>query len=258
MSELCNYVYVGRLLVGTTAQFYISVAHLFLSFATVAQMLTSDKSVNIFSNSWDLLQFVFETLVLLVICDVDFWDDGAFIDSFVLMIDIEDIPLQIGNQRRTDEVRVTKIGRPLNEKHNGELRESFVPGTQSVWVKTWGCSHNTSDSEYMYVDLTFFICMLNSGRACFTAQAIQLFLVKKMHPCGFSTHVPSKHLRKRKHSILSMKQQSSIRLWSLRVAFHRCKYLIVLETVQAAPNDPSLKGISIVGVQQIDRVVEVR
>jgi threonylcarbamoyladenosine tRNA methylthiotransferase CDKAL1 len=26
---------------------------------------------------------------------------------------------------------------------------SVVPGTQRIWVKTWGCSHNSSDSEYM-------------------------------------------------------------------------------------------------------------
>ena len=27
--------------------------------------------------------------------------------------------------------------------------DSFIPGSQSVYVKTWGCSHNTSDGEYM-------------------------------------------------------------------------------------------------------------
>ena len=27
--------------------------------------------------------------------------------------------------------------------------ESFIPGTASVYVKTWGCSHNNSDGEYM-------------------------------------------------------------------------------------------------------------
>lgn len=26
---------------------------------------------------------------------------------------------------------------------------AHVPGTQSVWVKTFGCAHNQSDSEYM-------------------------------------------------------------------------------------------------------------
>lgn len=24
-----------------------------------------------------------------------------------------------------------------------------VPGTQTVYLKTWGCAHNNSDSEYM-------------------------------------------------------------------------------------------------------------
>jgi len=30
------------------------------------------------------------------------------------------------------------------------------PGTQSVYVKTWGCSHNNSDSEYMAGQLAAF------------------------------------------------------------------------------------------------------
>lgn len=28
-------------------------------------------------------------------------------------------------------------------------RENIVPGTGRVYVKTWGCAHNSSDSEYM-------------------------------------------------------------------------------------------------------------
>lgn len=24
-----------------------------------------------------------------------------------------------------------------------------IPGTQKIWIKTWGCAHNSSDSEYM-------------------------------------------------------------------------------------------------------------
>jgi len=27
--------------------------------------------------------------------------------------------------------------------------DSFLPGTKSIFVKTWGCAHNSSDSEYM-------------------------------------------------------------------------------------------------------------
>lgn len=29
------------------------------------------------------------------------------------------------------------------------IYESVIPGTQTIFVKTWGCSHNNSDSEYM-------------------------------------------------------------------------------------------------------------
>ena len=27
--------------------------------------------------------------------------------------------------------------------------DSIIPGTQTIFIKTWGCTHNTSDSEYM-------------------------------------------------------------------------------------------------------------
>lgn len=29
------------------------------------------------------------------------------------------------------------------------ILQSIVPGTQRIYVKSWGCTHNTSDSEYM-------------------------------------------------------------------------------------------------------------
>ncbi|KAM7382630.1 hypothetical protein PAMP_002353 [Pampus punctatissimus] len=33
---------------------------------------------------------------------------------------------------------------------NEELQaDSLIPGTQKIWMKTWGCSHNNSDGEYM-------------------------------------------------------------------------------------------------------------
>ena len=37
----------------------------------------------------------------------------------------------------------------LNARTARPEADSFIPGTQSVYVKTWGCSHNTSDGEYM-------------------------------------------------------------------------------------------------------------
>ena len=38
-----------------------------------------------------------------------------------------------------------KAGRTESPTNSG----SEVPGSQSIWVKTFGCSHNTSDAEFM-------------------------------------------------------------------------------------------------------------
>lgn len=29
------------------------------------------------------------------------------------------------------------------------LCNSVIPGIQKIWIRTWGCSHNNSDGEYM-------------------------------------------------------------------------------------------------------------
>ena len=43
-------------------------------------------------------------------------------------------------------VRARSLRNRINEKPVGD---SIIPGTQSIYVRTWGCSHNNSDSEYM-------------------------------------------------------------------------------------------------------------
>ena len=40
-------------------------------------------------------------------------------------------------------IKRTKL---LDEK---PISDSIIPGTQKIYIKTWGCSHNNSDSEYM-------------------------------------------------------------------------------------------------------------
>ena len=48
-----------------------------------------------------------------------------------------------------------RSGRPQSElkrQHIGSQASDgalLVPGTASVWVKTFGCAHNVSDSEFM-------------------------------------------------------------------------------------------------------------
>eukprot|EP01031_Cornospumella_fuschlensis_P006063 gene6063-7545_t len=72
------------------------------------------------------------------------------------MDDIEDAAKEIESQR-LPAVREPAVlshaapGRPIMDGYE-EMKSqssSAIPGTQKVWLKTYGCSHNTSDSEYM-------------------------------------------------------------------------------------------------------------
>lgn len=51
-----------------------------------------------------------------------------------------------------------------NSPRNHDAVESHVPGTQTIYVKTWGCSHNSSDSEYMAGQLAAYGYKV--GRCC--------------------------------------------------------------------------------------------
>lgn len=73
-----------------------------------------------------------------------------------MTLDIEDLSRQDGGDNSNgtlgSRARVTlqTVGRK-SQKHNiqDEAASSLIPGVQSVWVKTFGCAHNVSDSEYM-------------------------------------------------------------------------------------------------------------
>ena len=48
------------------------------------------------------------------------------------------------------------INKNTDSPTNGSVDASIIPGTQSVYVKTWGCTHNNSDGEYMAGQLAAF------------------------------------------------------------------------------------------------------
>jgi threonylcarbamoyladenosine tRNA methylthiotransferase CDKAL1 len=122
----------------------------------------------------------------------------------------------------------------IQEKHRNDVDEfkSNVPGTQKVWLKTYGCSHNISDSEYMEGMLTNYgfrmtndqndadIWLLNSCTVKDPSQAAFMHLVKKAKDMN------------------------------LPVVVAGC-------VSQADRNLDGLEEVSIVGISQIDRVVEV-
>jgi len=111
--------------------------------------------------------------------------------------------------------------------------ESMVPGTQTIYVKTWGCTHNNSDSEYMAGQLAAY------GYKITTVDPLSAHLwllnsctVKNPAEDGFRNEI--------------------------KKAQQLGKYVVLAGCVpQGQPKSEYIKGLSVVGVQQIDRVVEV-
>ncbi|KAJ0399255.1 hypothetical protein ATCC90586_010091 [Pythium insidiosum] len=107
-----------------------------------------------------------------------------------------------------------------------------IPGTQKIWLKTYGCSHNVSDSEYMQGVLASYgyrftdepedaqLWLLNSCTVKDPSQAAFMHLVLKGKAAG--------------------------------------KAVVVAGCVpQADRHIKGLEDVSMVGIQQVDRVVEV-
>lgn len=74
---------------------------------------------------------------------------------------IEDIEDLISSQDISPKARYSNrrnvtsraVKRKQREYEKTDVRtyecDSIIPGTQTIFIKTWGCTHNTSDSEYM-------------------------------------------------------------------------------------------------------------
>jgi hypothetical protein len=55
-------------------------------------------------------------------------------------------------QAKEEEEEEDDINSEDDSKFDDEMKstpEAALPGVGVVWLKTWGCSHNVSDSEYM-------------------------------------------------------------------------------------------------------------
>jgi len=63
---------------------------------------------------------------------------------------MEDIEDMIGDGRAELAIARDPIVTVKNiSKIVANVEAGSVPGTQKIWIKTYGCSHNVSDSEYM-------------------------------------------------------------------------------------------------------------
>ncbi|KAM9310437.1 threonylcarbamoyladenosine tRNA methylthiotransferase isoform 1-T1 [Pholidichthys leucotaenia] len=137
-------------------------------------------------------------------------------------------------ERQSARTRIIPRSRKKKELSNNEElhADSLIPGTQKIWMKTWGCSHNNSDGEYMAGQLAAsgYDMTDDPGEAD----------VWLLNSCTVKNPAED-HFRN-----------------SIKKAQEQQKKVVVAGCVpQAQPRMDYLKGLSIIGVQQIDRVVEV-
>ena len=154
-----------------------------------------------------------------------------------MLADLEDIaaPSQLDRPARGVRRRAPLATQPANSI---ELGLAPPPGSQSVYVKTYGCSHNASDSEYM--------CGLLAAHGYTLLPAARRGEADVWLINSCTVKNPSQdHLAT-----------------DLRRGRELGKVLVVAGCVPQADRALSrpgglLHGVSLLGVQQFDRVVEV-
>ncbi|KAJ3130183.1 Threonylcarbamoyladenosine tRNA methylthiotransferase [Nowakowskiella sp. JEL0407] len=160
------------------------------------------------------------------------------------MEDIEELgesgksAIEASNTRKhlnTVAIKKFKKSSIINDELDSNDSTHFLPGKSSVYVKTWGCGHNNSDGEYMAGLLAtqgYDIILEDSRR-----ESADVWLLNSCAVKGPSEQTFINDIRKAKE---------------------RGKKIVVAGCVpQGNQKGAEWKGLSIVGVQQIDRVIEV-
>ncbi|XP_075389475.1 threonylcarbamoyladenosine tRNA methylthiotransferase [Tenrec ecaudatus] len=157
-----------------------------------------------------------------------------------LLDDIEDMVTQEDSKPQDRHFArkhvVPKVRKRNSQKYlqeeNSPPSDSIIPGIQKVWIRTWGCSHNNSDGEYMAGQLAAYGYEITEK-----ASDADLWL---LNSCTVKNPAED-HFRN-----------------SIKKAQEENKKVVLAGCVpQAQPRQDYLRGLSIIGVQQIDRVVEV-
>jgi len=131
-------------------------------------------------------------------------------------------------------IRIEEIETKTKESHekDDEEEQCFLPGQAKIYVKTWGCSHNVSDGEYMSGILAAQGYTVQDEKSSADLWILNSCTVKSPSEDHFRNEIDS--------------------------GLDQGKKVIVSGCVpQGKPDAEYIKGLSIIGVQQIDRVVEV-
>lgn len=149
-------------------------------------------------------------------------------DAMVRGVDIHTSTIQSAiNQKNVDLNKDCKVDDPKSD--------FILPGNASVYVKTWGCGHNNSDGEYMAGLLAShgYNVLLDDDKK----NDADVWLLNSCTVKGPSEQTFINDINK------SLEQGK-------KVVLAGC-------VPQAAPNKKEFDGLSVIGVQQIDKVVDV-
>jgi len=159
-------------------------------------------------------------------------------------VDIEDLHVEVKKDNKRNEVGTVEINSVFlnNAKNDNEKAtddkfstQHFLPGNATIYIRSWGCSHNNSDSEYMaglLKDRGYKIIFESAKKYDADLWLLNSCTVKNPSEQTFVNEIENA----KKHNIL--------------VVLAGC-------VPQASQKDKRWKPYSVIGVQQIDRVVEV-
>ncbi|XP_018301383.1 threonylcarbamoyladenosine tRNA methylthiotransferase [Mycetomoellerius zeteki] len=153
--------------------------------------------------------------------------------------DIEDLiasqditPKERYSSRKHITIRPKRRKQLQEEVSQPSILSSIIPGTQTIYVKTWGCTHNSSDTEYMAGQLASYGYNLTEDKLKADLWLLNSCTVKSPAEDQFRNEIE----------------------YGKKIG----KHVVVAGCVsQGAPKSSFLQGLSVIGVQQIDRVVEV-
>lgn len=146
------------------------------------------------------------------------------------MEDIEDIVNSGLPEERLE--HSTVIIRQIKKKPKLIKPDPLIPGTQTIYTKTYGCSHNISDGEYMMGQLSSYGYEFTDNKEKADIWLINSCTVKNPSEASFM------------HLVNDAKKRN--------------KPIVVSGCVpQGQRNLKGLENVSIVGISQINRVVEV-
>jgi len=155
------------------------------------------------------------------------------------MNDIEDLVFEETERldKTHNKVRQRRCKSPatLEETAPVTTLPNSIPGTQRIWVKTWGCSHNRSDGEYMaglLEDWGYTVTFLEEEK-----DEADLWI---LNSCTVKGPSQMKFLTQTKRGSEAGK-----------------KIVVTGCVPEGEKSMNELLGLSMIGVQQIDRVVEV-